>query len=579
MLWGLWNPTDRLETVTAAVVNQDRPVTVDGQLVPLGRVLAAELIGSATLDSEENSEYPNFTWVLTNESDAAAGLSDGRYTTVVTIPKNFSYTATSFSRAAAGKGTPERAVIDIETSDRGKLLDSAVSSIITSAATSVINAQLGAQFVGGVFVGMTELSAGLGEAAEGAAQLADGGAQLADGAAHLASGTAQLSTGAQGLSSGAAELASGARKAASGGAQLADGVGQYVDSINGVLAEVQNTAPGLTDQLEDLYDAIEDGSVTLPPPLDPQNVLDQLRTVIDGIDGLGGDLDRLIAGGNELASGVRASAKGQQQLASGLEDYSAGMRRFAAGAPGLADGAAQLADGVQQAADGTAELSDGLKDAVEGIPSYSDDMREKLAEIAVQPVEAVGADGELFTASGVPLFAGIALWAGAFASFLTLTPLWRRTRDAARGVGYITMRSIWPAVWIGAVQGAIVGLILPLLLGYDSAQMGQFLLLSLLAGVVFSLLNQGLSALFGGFGRFLALAVLALAFAIGVVSTAPASLQAIGGVSPVGVLFDGFQSIAMGSAGVGSAAFNLALWGLGGIALTAYAVMRSRRAR
>ena len=43
-LWGLWNPTERLGTVTAAVVNLDEPVEVDGQLVPLGRVLAAELI-------------------------------------------------------------------------------------------------------------------------------------------------------------------------------------------------------------------------------------------------------------------------------------------------------------------------------------------------------------------------------------------------------------------------------------------------------------------------------------------------------------------------------------------------------
>ena len=41
LLWGLWNPAERLETVRAAVVNSDEPVTVDGQLVPLGRQLAA----------------------------------------------------------------------------------------------------------------------------------------------------------------------------------------------------------------------------------------------------------------------------------------------------------------------------------------------------------------------------------------------------------------------------------------------------------------------------------------------------------------------------------------------------------
>ncbi|MGO3679600.1 MAG: hypothetical protein ACTJF6_10925, partial [Microbacteriaceae bacterium] len=45
-IWGLWDPTTRMNHVTAAVVNNDEPVEVDGQLTPLGRVLAAELIGA-----------------------------------------------------------------------------------------------------------------------------------------------------------------------------------------------------------------------------------------------------------------------------------------------------------------------------------------------------------------------------------------------------------------------------------------------------------------------------------------------------------------------------------------------------
>ena len=74
LLWGLWNPQDRLDSVTAAVVNLDEPVELDGQTVPLGRVLAGELIDG---DAEQN-----FTWVLTDEEDAEAGLSDGRRTEV-----------------------------------------------------------------------------------------------------------------------------------------------------------------------------------------------------------------------------------------------------------------------------------------------------------------------------------------------------------------------------------------------------------------------------------------------------------------------------------------------------------------
>lgn len=643
-LWGLWNPSERLDTVTAAVVNFDEPVTVDGQMVPLGRVLAAELIAG---DAESN-----FTWVLTDQSDATAGIDDGRYATVVTIPENFSSAATSMSR---GADEAETATIDIETSDRGRLLDSALSNIVTATATSVLNKQLGAQFVGGVFVGMTALGEGIGEAADGAGLLADGGAQLADGAAQLAGGALQLSdgtaqlaagagelgsgasglaqgaselaagvgelsVGASGLSVGANELAAGARDAAAGGAQLADGVAEYTGLVNTVVTGVIDQTGALLPYVQQLRELI----AAIPPELWPadadstqQQALESLDSLIAELtaaagDGEGSQLWLLRQAGEDLSNGVRASAEGQAQLADGLTGFAGGLGEFAGGvgqvaggasqlasgagqlaggasqlaggipalsdgASQLADGTAQLADGTRQAADGTRELADGLVTAASEIPAYSETQSERMAEIAVQPVEAVGGSDELFNASGVPLFAGIALWAGAFASFLMLAPLWRRTREAARGIGFITLRSALPAVGVGAAQGAILGFILPPLLGYDAGQWLGFLGLSLVAGIAFSLVNQGLSALFGGFGRFLAFVVLVVAFAIGVISTAPPLLQAIGDASPVGALFAGFQAIATGTSGAGGATALLIVWGLGGLALTAFAVARERR--
>ena len=47
LMWGLWNPTDRLDNVTAAIVNNDEPVTINGQLTPLGRLLTAGLVDGA----------------------------------------------------------------------------------------------------------------------------------------------------------------------------------------------------------------------------------------------------------------------------------------------------------------------------------------------------------------------------------------------------------------------------------------------------------------------------------------------------------------------------------------------------
>lgn len=643
LLWGLWNPTERLDTVTAAVVNQDKPVEVDGQTVPLGRVLAGELIGSeggSGSASGSDAERTNFTWVLTDADDAQQGLDEGRYATVVTIPENFSAAATSLSD---GPDQAEQAHIDIAESDRGRLVDTALSGIVTQTATSVLNQQLGEQFVGSVFVGMSELHRGIGKAAEGATQLADGGAQLAEGAGSLATGTQQLSDGTQQLAGGAGELANGAGELASGAAGLsggaaqlsagasglaggvrqlasgdgagnpglaglATGVEQYTGGVNEAISGLQLGAGAAVGPLTQLRDAISAGLI---PVDDPVAAVAQLNALIAQLQGAASGapespLQQLKDSGVQLSGGVRAAATGAEELATGAEqfaggvaDFAAGTARFssgaaalsagasqlatgtselAAGTPALAEGASQLASGAEQSASGARDLAGGLGEAVSGIPNYTEAQRDKLAETAIAPVEARGGSDELFNASGVPLFAGIALWAGALAMFLVLAPLWRRTREAARGIGRITLRSAVPAVALGAVQGAIAGVVLPMALGYDLGRASAFLGLALLAGITFALVVQGLSALLGGLGRFIAFVLLVVAFAVGIVSTVPGPLAAVGDASPIGAALGGFQAIATGASGAAGAAVALTLWALGGLALTAFAVARVRKA-
>lgn len=657
-IWGLWNPTKRLEDVTAAVVNLDEPVTVNGQIVPLGRVLAAELISGgessplgdsdATADGEKRT---NFTWVLTNEEDAAAGIADGRFATSVTIPKGFSKAATSLSD---GPKNAQTATIEVAESDRGRLLDTALSGIVTQTATRVLNQQLGEQFVGNVFVGMSTLSKGVGEAADGATKLADGGSQLADGtkqladgtqqladgtqqlaagagqlaggagqlssgAGQLSSGAGQLASGATGLAGGARELATGARDAANGGAQLADGVAQYTGGVNSVLDQLISGSGQAVEPLTRVRAVVD----LIPAEVFPADR--SKESVLAQIDGLVAELQAAADGsnasqmvqlrnaGSQLAEGTRASANGQAELAAGLEGYAGGMDQYAAGVgtyaagvgsyaagvgeftnglgsfvggvnqlaaqtPELASGAGQLADGAQASADGARALASGLDQAAQQIPNYTEAERKVMAQGGITPVKTEGGSNELFNAAGVPLFAGIALWAGALATFLVLSPLWSRTREAARGVFAITLRSAVPALLVGAVQGALAGIILPITLGYSFAQGAAFFGFATLAGVAFGLFIQGLSARFGGVGRFIAFVLLVIAFTVGIVSTVPGVLSAIGDASPIGAAFSGFQTIAFGTGSAGGAATLLVLWGLGGLALTGWAVARERRA-
>lgn len=685
LLWGLWNPTDRLETVTAAIVNNDEPVELDGQTVPLGRVLAGELIGSSDKSGDkggDNAEddQQNFTWELTDEADAASGLEDGRYATVITIPKNFSAAATSLSGDPADA---QKANIDISESDQGRLIDTALSSIVTQTATNVLNQQLGEQFVDGIYVGFNELGDGIAEAADGATQLADGTKELSSGSSELATGTReladgttqladganQLATGASQLSTGTSQLATGASELATGQASLASGVGQYVagagalsesyaplsagassavqqlQALIGTLSGLESTtaapqqqlaegletagagaagvselaatcsasgaseefcsslatsagqvgtgvqtagagATGLGDAMAGLQDSLGGAGSTGGDP----NA--QLNELITGLSAFGTGLNDFAAQGAELSAGAAQLTDGANQLSSGTSALAAnvpsladGASQLATGTSGLATGSNELADGTEELATGTSELADGagdlatgLDEAAEGVPTTTESERAQLAKTAVTPVEATGASDELFNASGVPLFAGIALWAGALAAFMILAPLWRRTREAAQGVGVITLRSSLPALGLGAIQGAIAGIALPIALGYDLAQGAQFFGLALVASTAFALLVQGLSALLHGFGRFIAFVLLVVAFAVGIVSTVPGPLAAVGDASPIGAALRGFQSIAMDTAGSGGAAMLLVLWGLGGVALTAFAVARARRA-
>ena len=645
-LWGLWNPTDRLENVTAAVVNLDEPVELDGQTVPLGRVLAANLIdgGKGTSGGEKSDDVAtNFTWVLTDEEGAADGLKNGDYATVITIPENFSAAATSMSGDASAA---KQAHIEITESERGRLIDSALSSIVTQTATSVLNQQLGEQFVGGVFVGMTELSAGIGTAATGAGALADGGKQLTEGGKKLAEGTAtlvagtselsagagELSTGAGALSTGAASLSTGVSELSTGAAQTAAGmralatgdgtadnqglagaaagVAEYTGMVNGAITGLQQGAGAAIEPLQQFRAAVDANLVPLPEGVTKEQVVAGLDTLIGQLQGATStapesQLEQLKAGGTELAAGIAAAATGADQLATGAEQLAGGAAQLATGAselatgasglatgasglatgtaelaagmPALDEGASALAKGLGKSADGAKDLAKGLDEAAAGIPNYTEAERDKLAKTAVTPVKAEGGSDELFNSSGVPLFAGIALWAGALAVFLLLAPLWRRTRDSARGVGWITMRSALPAAAIGAVQGVIAGIVLPIALGYDFSKAMAFFGIAVLAGVAFGLLMQGLSALLGGFGRFIAFALLVVAFAVGIVSTVPGPLAVIGDASPIGSALAGFQAIATGSGSAGGAAVLLALWAGLGLVLTALAVSRERK--
>src|SRR5690625_2592241 len=66
----LGTPQARLDQITAAIVNNDQPVELEGQLAPLGRQLAGGLVES----SEATKHRPaGYHWEITDPDKPATG--------------------------------------------------------------------------------------------------------------------------------------------------------------------------------------------------------------------------------------------------------------------------------------------------------------------------------------------------------------------------------------------------------------------------------------------------------------------------------------------------------------------------
>ncbi len=445
LVTALYNPVERLDGLTAAIVNDDEPITIDGQYVPLGRQLTAGLVeGSDDVAS-------NLTWTISNASDAEAGLSEGRYSAVVTIPENFSAAATS---TRPGE-TPERATIEVQTSPDALIVDDAITAQVTEAAASLMGEELTKVYLENVLLGFTTIGEELGDAADGAHQLADGAGQAASGVAQLPGGVTQLADGASGLAGGASQLGSGAHQLANGATGLSDGAEQLRGGLTTIAGATRDAAGGAS-QLADGVDAgaaqlLADGIVpaeltdlanqtaataatSASAAADVANGLgglvaqcadagaaaefcDQLAAVAAGAQGsaeaAGGTqtLAEYTAGGlaqfaatvpgelagqfTAIAANVRALAGGLGELAGGIDQSAAGAGGLASGASqlsqgatGLADGAGSLADGASQLGNGSTELANGASQLAAGVGELADGTGE-LAGGLTQAVDAL----------------------------------------------------------------------------------------------------------------------------------------------------------------------------------------------
>ncbi|GAA4596894.1 putative membrane protein [Actinoplanes octamycinicus] len=446
LLAAFHDPAARLDTVTAAIVNDDQPVQRDGQTIPLGRELAAKLVAHTG---------DNYTWVLTGADDAAAGLDSGRYRVAVTIPANFSRAAISTGNAEPA--TAERAWVAVTASRTSNGVDPVVSRTLTDAAVATLNQTVVETYLDNVYLGFNRMHDQLGEAADGAGQVSGGAGRVADGSNRLVIGLGQLATGSGALADGTDRLSSGASTLAEGAGQLRDGAGTLAtgtgqlatgatrlssgagqlaagtQELAGGLATLRTRTAALPAQTRELADGaqrVADGNQRLADTVVPianqvvtgidrlpdltsatrraRELADQCQTPADVCAQLRDAADRLVeaSGDAETAkSGVRAKVI---EVRDGITDLADGAQQVADGADRLADQTPQLVGGIRQAAtgastvdkaagrlaDGAAELRTGAGKAATGAAALRDGA-QRLAGGADQL-----ADGAADAASG-----------------------------------------------------------------------------------------------------------------------------------------------------------------------------------
>ncbi|WP_157001874.1 hypothetical protein [Agromyces laixinhei] len=532
LTWALATPTAHLDRVTAAIVNDDEPVTVDGSTVPLGRQLAAGLMGGGTPDGDTPEHDPqNFTWVLTNDDEATAGLRNGRYVAVVTIPASFSASATSMGGPAA---SAVHAEIEVTTTPASAALDPALTEAVTSTAVASMNAQLISQYLGNVYEGFNTIEQQISDAASGASSLAAGAVSLADGAATLASGAAQLAAGLGALDTGSDSLAAGLAEldaAAQGLPEAAALLAQGAAEVSSALDTVASKLDGATTE----FSAVVAEICALPGPGTvcgrATGALGTLQTANRDVATLASGADQVAAGAEELAAGMTALVGGLDASAEGADEVAAGADASNAGAASLATGAASLVTGADQVETGAAQLADGLEQAAEQLPSYSDSDIEILSSVVSQPVNVT----QFSPAAGwqtVPLYAVVALWVGGIVLALARQAVPRRRLLTATSSGRIALQAMLPGVAIGAVQGLVVGVAFLVAVAVDPGQGLGFTAAAVAVGAVFAAVNQGLAASFGAVGRLAAAFVGAIALAAGLSSTVPPAVDSLAAAFP-----------------------------------------------
>ena len=550
-LWSNWDPYGQLNKIPVAVVNQDRPVTAQGQQVDAGELFVGEL-----------RKDPIFDWRFVDRDEAARGVSDGRYYFTISVPADF-----SAKLASGATGTPQRAAMDIVLDDANGYVVGKMAQTVQSELENKISAAAVSAYFQSVFGNLQRLHDGLASASDGATKLRDGLADAAKGSADLASGLDQLRGGSQQVADGNAKLANTvvpvanaiadaipsvtqtAADTSAAAASLANTTAQVTGAVSGdassVQAEVNQLGKTHPELLADpAYQALVSATTKAANTAGQANTA--AGTVRDGTAKVAAGTKTLADNAPQLQSQVRGAANSVQQLADGSAKVAAGVAQ-------ADDGANKLNGGLGQLSFGSVSLASGLADAVNQVPVLSDDQKRSNASTLASPVDVRLSNLHPATTYGrglTPMFFSIAMWVFGIVGFLLLRPLSARAL-ASRANDVVVALSGWlPALVAGLAGTAVLFLVVDWTLGLKPVHYWQMVGLLALATGAFTAIAHLFRSLLGGVASavILVLLMLQLTTCAGIypVETLPLPFRALHPLLPMSYLVDGLRVVVSG---------------------------------
>jgi putative membrane protein len=623
MVWAMQNPLNRLDHVPAAVVNEDVAVTMDKgdstTTVNLGREIIDNLA--------EKNGGDNFSWTVTNASDATSGLRDGRYFVVLTIPATFSADATS--SAAADPADPRTAELTVTTNDALNYLTGTISKSMGDSIAATVSQKVASKYVENVQLHFNDLHDNLSTAVDKTVKLVDGAqdarggaAKLVDGLEKLKTKTAEmpakvdkLKTGAQNLLDGATKLNSGSQSLNTGARKLADGAATASTNASKLSTGASKMATNLASldtgagkfsaalsQLSANYDAMPDaqrkaminqlaiqakslaGGATQAAN-GAQSLASGAKNMDSGLSTLASGAQKILTGSEALKTGAAKELAGAQKEYTGASNMDANIPQLVTGAQAAYDGGVKLYDGLGSMQTGSKMLHDKLAAGVKNMPTYTEAQLSTLPDLtstaATSDSTHLNAIDE-FGQSLAPFFLPIALWIGCLAFFMINPPLSAKALKARQPAPVVFLKSLALPSVVAIAQALVAVWAVHALVGIEVTDLGGLALLAMLVSLTFMCTNQAFGALFGPAGRFLSILFLIVqaASAAGVfpIQTAPPFVQWLAGILPLGHATQAIRSqIAGGSLGLDSALSLLVIWLVSALVLVFLGAVITRR--